>query len=193
MGRRKGEERRPNTKAMVLGLAARACSVCILLTLAFLTLVNVSLSSSEPTCGARDKAMGSIGRANVNTLNVLGGMLERCSRPGGPVTGFYRDGCCTTGENDLGRHTVCSRMTAAFLSFTRERGNDLSSPAPHYGFPGLKPGDQWCLCAPRWKEAFEHGVAPPVVLEATHEAALQIVSLEALRDHAFTRETETEL
>ena len=90
-----------NTKAMVLGLAARACSVCILLTLAFLTLVNVSLSSSEPTCGARDKAMGSIGRANVNTLNVLGGMLERCSRPGGPVTGFYRDGCCTTGENDL--------------------------------------------------------------------------------------------
>ena len=95
------EERRPNTKAMVLGLAARACSVCILLTLAFLTLVNVSLSSSEPTCGARDKAMGSIGRANVNTLNVLGGMLERCSRPGGPVTGFYRDGCCTTGENDL--------------------------------------------------------------------------------------------
>ena len=86
-------------------------------------------------------------------LNVLGTALERCSRPGGPVTGFYRDGCCTTGENDFGRHVVCSKMTQMFLAFSRQQGNDLITPAPEYGFPGLKPGDFWCLCASRWAEA----------------------------------------
>merc|ERR1711916_266578 len=90
--------------------------------------------------------MGSVGQK----LNVLGTALQKCSRPGGPTTGFYRDGCCTTGDSDYGRHVVCSRMTQAFLEFTRSRGNDLSSPAPQYGFPGLRPGDFWCLCASRW-------------------------------------------
>mmetsp|Transcript_2570 Transcript_2570/g.6011 ORF Transcript_2570/g.6011 Transcript_2570/m.6011 type:complete len:180 (+) Transcript_2570:59-598(+) len=133
-------------------------------------------------------AMGSIGR-----VNVLGGVLQKCSRPGGPVTGFFRDGCCTTGDNDVGRHVVCSKMTQEFLAFTRSRGNDLSSPAPQYGFPGLRPGDFWCLCASRWKEAFQHGVAPPVCLEATDEAALRIVSLEDLQAHALSEEQEGEL
>jgi len=126
-------------------------------------------------------------------LNVLGTALERCSRPGGPVTGFYRDGCCTTGENDFGRHVVCSKMTQMFLAFSRQQGNDLITPAPEYGFPGLKPGDFWCLCASRWAEAFENGVAPPVVLEATDRAALQHVELEDLRAHALSTEPEPEL
>ncbi len=111
-------------------------------------------------------------------VNVLGGPLETCSLA--PRTGFFRDGCCDTGTEDLGSHTVCAVMTADFLAFTKSRGNDLSTPRPEFGFPGLRPGDCWCVCALRWREALEAGVAPPVRLMATHEAALRYVSLEDL-------------
>ena len=115
--------------------------------------------------------------------NVLGGELQPCCLD--PVTGYYRDGLCRTGPSDTGRHVICARMTAEFLSFTKSRGNDLSTPIPAYQFPGLQPGDQWCLCALRWREAYEAGVAPPVVLAATHERALQYVSLAALKERAL--------
>ena len=113
--------------------------------------------------------------------NVLGGRLETCSLD--PRTGFTRTGCCETGPQDRGSHTVCAIMTAEFLSFSRNAGNDLITPAPQFGFPGLKPGDQWCLCAPRWAEALEAGCAPRVVLGATHEGALQWCRLEDLQAH----------
>jgi hypothetical protein len=116
--------------------------------------------------------------------NVLGGELADCSTD--PLTGFYRDGCCNTGAEDLGVHTVCTRVTAEYLSFSKARGNDLSTPRPSLGFAGLAPGDQWCLCAARWQEALEAGVAPGVVLAATHAATLEWVSLEDLRLHAVT-------
>ena len=115
--------------------------------------------------------------------NVLGSRLEPCSVE--PLTGFYRDGCCNTGSEDLGLHVVCARMTAAFLAFSHEHGNDLSTPVPEAGFVGLKPGDRWCVCAGRWREAFEAGVAPPVVLNATHEETLAVVPLDALKRHAL--------
>jgi hypothetical protein len=111
--------------------------------------------------------------------NVLGGRLEPCSVE--PRTGFYRDGCCNTGPEDLGLHVVCARMTVDFLAFSTELGNDLSTPQPETGFPGLKPGDRWCLCAGRWREALDAGVAPPVVLSATHEEALAVVELDDLK------------
>jgi len=114
--------------------------------------------------------------------NVLGTPLQTCSIA--PMTGFYRNGCCDTGGEDMGIHTVCTQVTAKFLAFSKSRGNDLSTPIPHYGFPGLKPGEQWCLCAQRWKEALEAGMAPPVVLEATHMATLEFVDLEDLQRHA---------
>ncbi len=114
--------------------------------------------------------------------NVLGGPLADCGSD--PVTGFYRDGCCRTGRGDVGLHVVCARVTEEFLEFSAGRGNDLAAPVPAYGFPGLKPGDQWCLCAARWKEALEAGVAPPVVLEATHVSTLEFVDLEDLERHA---------
>jgi uncharacterized protein (DUF2237 family) len=114
--------------------------------------------------------------------NVLGGELEPCGFD--PLTGFYRSGCCDTGSEDAGVHVVCARVTAEFLEFSREHGNDLSTPHPEYGFPGLQPGDQWCLCASRWQEAYEAGAAPPVVLAATHASATEFCSLEALRAHA---------
>jgi len=117
------------------------------------------------------------------SVNVLGGVLEPCSTQ--PVTGFYRDGCCNTGAEDLGLHTVCVVLTAEFLLFSKSRGNDLSTPMPQYGFPGLKPGDRWCLCASRWKEAFDADVAPQVVLEATHAVTLHVVPLADLKRHAF--------
>ena len=101
------------------------------------------------------------------------------------MTGFFRDGCCNTGAEDVGLHVVCVVTTAEFLAFSRSRGNDLSTPIPEYGFPGLKPGDRWCLCAARWQEALEAGVAPRVVLAATHAAALQVVSLDDLKRHAI--------
>ena len=111
--------------------------------------------------------------------NVLGEPLEACSMK--PMTGFYRDGCCNTGREDIGSHTVCAVMTAAFLDFSKSRGNDLSTPMPELGFPGLKPGDRWCLCAPRWQEAFEASQAPRVVLRATHQGALSYCSLADLK------------
>ena len=114
--------------------------------------------------------------------NVLGEPLDVCSIT--PTTGFYRDGCCNTGQEDVGSHTVCAVMTAAFLDFSKSRGNDLSTPMPELGFPGLKPGDRWCLCASRWQEAFEAGQAPRVVLRATHSGALAYCSLADLKRHA---------
>jgi hypothetical protein len=115
-------------------------------------------------------------------LNVLGGELEPCGVE--PLTGFYRDGCCNTGADDAGVHVVCAVMTEAFLAFSISSGNDLSTPHPEFGFPGLKPGDRWCLCASRWQEAFEAGAAPPVHLAATHAAAIEWCSLQALTAHA---------
>lgn len=116
--------------------------------------------------------------------NVLVGDLEECSRA--PLTGFYRDGCCNTGPGDIGLHTVCAVMTTEFLAFSKERGNDLSTPNPAYGFAGLEAGDRWCLCALRWKEAFEAGCAPQVVLEATHISTLEFIDLEDLKKFAVT-------
>ncbi|WP_008307767.1 DUF2237 family protein [Leptolyngbya sp. PCC 6406] len=115
--------------------------------------------------------------------NVLGEALQPCSTD--PMTGFYRDGCCHTGAEDHGLHVVCAQMTESFLSYTRAQGNDLSTPVPAYNFPGLKPGDRWCLCATRWREALNDGVAPPVVLAATHLAALEILEIIDLRAHAL--------
>jgi uncharacterized protein len=117
------------------------------------------------------------------TKNVLGTALVPCSYD--PITGYYRDGCCNTDEHDHGTHVVCARMTEEFLQFSLKRGNDLVTPHPEWRFAGLKPGDRWCLCALRWKEALDAGLAPPVVLECTHEAALQIVDLEDLQAHAL--------
>lgn len=114
--------------------------------------------------------------------NVLGEPLQPCCER--PVTGFFRDGSCRTGPEDLGLHTVCAQMSAEFLAFSRARGNDLSTPVPAYGFPGLKPGDRWCLCAARWKEAYDAGQAPTVVLASTHEATLEVVPLADLKRHA---------
>ena len=114
--------------------------------------------------------------------NVLGEPLQSCSFD--PMTGYYRNGCCDTGQGDMGVHTVCARVTAEFLAFSRSRGNDLSTPHPEYDFAGLKPGDQWCLCAQRWQEAFDAGVAPSVVLEATHIGTLEWCSLDDLKTRA---------
>ena len=117
------------------------------------------------------------------SLNVLGGELALCSSK--PMTGFFRNGCCDTSRQDQGSHTVCVVMTAEFLAFSKARGNDLSTPMPDYGFAGLKPGDRWCLCAPRWQEAFEAGQAPRVVLRATEASALGYCALAELKRHAI--------
>ena len=115
--------------------------------------------------------------------NVLGGPLAPCSVD--PLTGFYRTGCCETGPDDAGRHVICVRVDEAFLEFSRAVGNDLSTPLPQYGFSGLNPGDQWCLCAHRWVQALKEQCAPPVILEATEASALEVASLEDLRAHAL--------
>ena len=115
--------------------------------------------------------------------NVLGTELQTCSLD--PMTGFYRTGCCDTGPDDYGVHTVCTRVTAEFLAFSQAAGNDLSTPRHEWGFPGLKPGDQWCVCVTRWVEAYEAGVIGPVVLEATHISVLEFVSLDELKAHAW--------
>ncbi len=120
--------------------------------------------------------------------NVVGGELQECSAD--PLTGFYRDGCCGTGPEDAGSHTVCSLVTAEFLAFSKRAGNDLSTPLPQYGFAGLAPGDRWCVCAARWLEAERAGCAPGVVLAATHERALEVVPIDALLAHAV-EPTET--
>lgn len=117
-----------------------------------------------------------------NAKNVLGTSLETCGMD--PLTGFYRDGCCNTDYDDVGIHVICARMTREFLEFSQRNGNDLVTPAPEVGFAGLKPGDRWCLCAGRWKEALDAGVAPPVILEATHEEAIAVVPLEFLERYA---------
>jgi uncharacterized protein (DUF2237 family) len=121
-------------------------------------------------------------RFDEGARNVLGTELVPCSLD--PVTGFFRNGCCETGPDDLGLHTVCAVMSAEFLAYSKAQGNDLSTAMPEYGFPGLKPGDRWCLCAPRWKEALDAGMAPQVVLESTHEETLAIVPLGVLKDYA---------
>jgi uncharacterized protein (DUF2237 family) len=118
----------------------------------------------------------------VTDRNVLGGALEPCGSD--PLTGFYRDGCCTTGPEDRGSHTICAVVTGEFLEHQRGIGNDLSSPAPQYGFPGLKPGDRWCVTAANWLRAHDDGAAAYVVLASTHERALEIVPLDALEQHA---------
>ena len=121
--------------------------------------------------------------SDMTALNVLGGPLTACSFS--PLTGYFRDGCCNTDGNDRGTHVVCAKVTPEFLAFSLERGNDLITPKPEYRFAGLKPGDRWCLCALRWKEAMSAGVAPPVWLEATNAKALELITLEELRSHAL--------
>lgn len=118
--------------------------------------------------------------------NVLGGPLETCSTT--PMTGFYRNGCCDVGSDDLGVHAVCTQVTAEFLAFSKAAGNDLTTPMPQYGFAGLKPGDRWCVCAARWKEALDAGAAAPIVLAATHEKMLEYVPLEVLKEYAVDSE-----
>ena len=129
----------------------------------------------RPTCGHTE------GMQRDPDQNVVGGELLPCSVE--PVTGFFRDGCCATGPEDVGSHTVCARMTAEFLEFSKLAGNDLSTPRPEWGFAGLQPGDRWCVCAARWLEAYRAGVAAPVILGATHERALEVVPIEALMAH----------
>lgn len=125
---------------------------------------------------------GGRGGGRRPSRNVLGGELDTCSIK--PMTGFFRNGCCDTSTEDVGSHTVCVVMTAEFLAFSKSRGNDLSTPIPEMGFAGLKPGDRWCLCAPRWQEALEADRAPRVVLRATHEGALRHCSLTDLKRYA---------
>ena len=125
---------------------------------------------------------GGRGPDRAPSRNVLGGTLEDCSQR--PLTGFFRNGCCDTGPADMGSHTVCAVMTADFLAFSRRAGNDLSTPRPEFGFAGLRPGDRWCLCAPRWAEALAAGRAPRVVLRATHAGALRYCALADLKGHA---------
>jgi len=117
------------------------------------------------------------------SLNVMGEPLAPCSTD--PMTGFFRDGCCETGRDDLGRHVVCAEVTAEFLDYSRSQGNDLSTPRPELGFPGLEPGDRWCLCADRWAQAADAGVAPPVVLRSTHEKAAEVIDLALLKRFAL--------
>ena len=119
----------------------------------------------------------------ATSRNVLGNKLVPCSTQ--PRTGYFRDGCCNTNDDDFGVHTVCAEVTADFLAFSKQSGNDLSTPRPEYGFPGLKPGDRWCLCASRWVEAMEAGCAPRVVLESTHERTLAFVAIGTLQRFAI--------
>ncbi len=125
----------------------------------------------------------------MSDLNVLGAPLQACSFD--PLTGYFRDGCCRTDASDTGTHVVCARVTSGFLAYSASRGNDLITPRPEWRFAGLKPGDRWCLCVNRWLEALDAGMAPPVVLEATHVSALQHVSLDVLRQHAWRGRTGT--
>lgn len=123
------------------------------------------------------------GFTSTDQVNVLGEPLQTCCTS--PMTGFYRTGCCEVGGDDTGVHAVCAVMTDDFLEFSKAAGNDLSTPMPHFGFPGLKAGDQWCLCAPRWQEAYEAGRAPKVKLRSTHIAAAEFCDMDALRAHAI--------
>ena len=116
------------------------------------------------------------------SLNVFGEPLQSCSD--NPLTGFFRDGCCNTNDNDVGSHTVCIKITTEFLEYSRFRGNDLSTGVPEHGFPGLKPGNKWCLCALRWLEAYQNEMAPKIVLASTHQRAIDIIPLELLKEYA---------
>lgn len=131
---------------------------------------------------ARSMSKAELEQLLTERLNVFGEPIAACSTA--PLTGFFRDGCCATGPADRGLHTVCAEMTAEFLAFSAERGNDLVTPRPEFRFEGLKPGDRWCLCAMRWLEAYDEGLAPPVFLRATHKATLLVAPLEALKSHA---------
>ena len=148
----------------------------------------VSFDGGSPAALVTKRALdemrveGKVAPMAAERRNVLGGILESCSTQ--PMTGFFRDGCCRTGRGDVGVHVVCAQMTEEFLAYSKARGNDLSTPRPEFDFPGLKPGDRWCLCATRWKEALDAGQAPPVALEATHESALEFLDMEDLRAHA---------
>jgi uncharacterized protein (DUF2237 family) len=128
-------------------------------------------------------AIGRREERGMTQRNVLGGELESCCMS--PMTGYFRDGHCRTDKDDQGSHTVCARMTEEFLAFSKRTGNDLSTPHPEFGFPGLKPGDKWCICVSRWEDAFLAGVAPRIVLAATHERALDVVELDELKAHAL--------
>lgn len=139
-----------------------------------------AMSSRKPLPSSDEPAPS---RPATAGLSVMGRPLEPCSHR--PKTGFFRDGCCNTADADLGAHVVCARMNEKFLEFSAAQGNDLSTPHHQAGFPGLKPGDRWCLCAARWKEALDAGCAPPVFLASTHERALDYVSLEELSAHAL--------
>lgn len=138
--------------------------------------------SHEGSRGERGKCVMDQTVEMDQSLNVFGEPLESCSEQ--PMTGFFRDGCCNTGPDDAGSHTVCVEVTKGFLEFSRFRGNDLSTPMPQFGFPGLRPGDRWCLCAARWLEAYDHGMAPRVRLKSTHVRALEVVPLKLLKEFA---------
>lgn len=127
---------------------------------------------------------------NLQSKNVFGEAIQTCSND--PVTGFYRNGCCDSGIDDRGDHMICAVITTEFLEFSKSKGNDLSTPVPQYNFPGLKAGDKWCLCAARWKEAYDAGMAPLVSLPATNELALEIVSMEMLLEYAYKEEEKAE-
>ena len=155
--------------------------------LLFVSRFAVPSLASRPVCAPGNATcsatrMSSSVPSAARNVNVLGGPLQKCCVS--PVTGYYRDGSCSTGPDDRGVHTVCAVVTRAFLEFSRGKGNDLMTPMSAYNFPGLKDGDRWCLCASRWKEAAEAGVAPPVVLESTHEKTLEFVTLDLLKRYA---------
>uniref|UniRef100_A0A7S3DFG8 DUF2237 domain-containing protein n=1 Tax=Palpitomonas bilix TaxID=652834 RepID=A0A7S3DFG8_9EUKA len=147
----------------------------------FLLTVALTISATLSTSASAQMKRG---------LNVLGTELRVCSTS--PLTGYMRDGFCSLGASDFGKHGVCAEVTEEFLTYTKKRGNDLSTPAPHYNFPGLKPGDRWCLCVSRWKEAADAGVAPKVVLSATDEKVLKWVELEELKEHAIAEGGDAE-
>lgn len=165
------------TPVLVLTVVLAACNTPEAATAAEPTSAVASTPSTPPACLGlgpdADACTLQSSSSSAEALNVRGEALASCSTE--PMTGWTRDGTCNTGPEDRGVHVVCAEMTEAFLSFTKDRGNDLSTPHPEYRFPGLEPGDRWCLCAARWKEAHEAGVAPPAVLDATHAAALRIV------------------
>jgi len=146
-------------------------------------LLNVGLSQHHFTARVLYSSVNE-NMNNQNQTNVLGGALNPCSMD--PITGFYRTGFCACGPGDYGVHSVCASLTAEFLEYTKSQGNDLSTPRPEFGFPGLKPGDRWCLCASRWKEAMEAGCAPNVILEATNSLTTEIVPLEILEQYALS-------
>lgn len=147
----------------------------------FILLVMPHISHAQNQCIGIGKEQTMC--KEVKDKNVLGTTLQMCCDD--PVTGFYRNGFCQTGAQDVGTHVVCAHVTEEFLQFSKSRGNDLITPIPQYNFPGLKPGDRWCLCALRWTEALKAGVAPPVVLEATHEKMSDVVDVETLKAHAL--------